>query len=62
MPLDKTLANHPCIYCLKMFSFRADLVPRINGEPICKNCMDKINEKARKRNSLEHYIPPEAYV
>jgi hypothetical protein len=32
-----------CMCCGRVFSFNPNKVPSINGEPICKDCVDKAN-------------------
>lgn len=54
-----------CVGCRNVFSFNPDLVPSImiNGfkEPICKNCIKRINPQ-RIANGLEPIVPlPGAY-
>jgi hypothetical protein len=58
---DTNFIYFPCVFCLKIFRFRADFVPRINGEPVCGECMRKQNNKAEKRGSLAHFVHPLAY-
>lgn len=50
------LAHGECIGCKQLFSFNPNLVPScpINGvrEPICRNCVERVNPK-RIANGLE---------
>jgi len=32
-----------CLGCGKMFSFHPNKVPSLNGQPLCKECVDKVN-------------------
>ena len=32
-----------CLGCGKLFSFHPNKVPSINGQPVCKDCVDKAN-------------------
>ncbi len=54
------IAMGACIGCKQPFSFNPDHVPsiRINGnrEPICANCVDRVNP-IRRRNGLEPIVP-----
>lgn len=51
----------PCVVCKKPFASNPNKVPsfRVNGvkEPICKSCLDLVNEK-RKEKGLEPFPPP----
>lgn len=40
-----------CMCCGRLFSFHPNKVPSLNGEPICKACVDKANE-IRKQKGL----------
>ena len=55
----------PCIACKTLFHFNPELVPSVTiegvKEPICRNCVDRINPK-RIANKLEPIVPlPGAY-
>lgn len=32
-----------CLCCKRPFSFHPNKVPSLNGEPVCKECVDKAN-------------------
>jgi hypothetical protein len=59
------LCHGPCIGCGRIFSFNPMRVPSvmINGqrEPICENCVARVNPR-RKANGLDEIVPaPDAY-
>ena len=45
-----------CFACKRVFGFNPNTVPALNGQPICKNCVDLANPR-RKANGLApiHY-------
>lgn len=45
-----------CIACGKMMSFNPNKVPSYKGEPICKECVEKINS-IRKERGITPLIP-----
>jgi Fe-S-cluster-containing dehydrogenase component len=58
-------AMAPCIGCGATFTFNPVRVPsiRINGsrEPICRNCVARVNP-IRRKNGLAEIVPlPDAY-
>ena len=54
------MAHSACIGCGKIFSFNPMHVPslRINGnrEPVCRDCVDRVNP-ARVKNGLAPIVP-----
>jgi len=55
----------PCIGCRQVFAFNPIRVPsiRVDGqrEPICRNCVERVNPQ-RVKNGLEPIVPhPDAY-
>ncbi len=56
-----------CFGCRRIITYNPRLVPSLNNEPICLDCVDKANP-IRKRNGLPEivvhpmaYEPAEAY-
>ena len=45
-----------CVSCKKGFSFHPNKVPSLNGQPICKNCVDRANIIRKEKG-----LPPIPY-
>jgi hypothetical protein len=60
------MAYGPCIGCKRLFSFNPNTVPSSSAvtghrEPICRNCVDRINP-LRIKHGLPPIVPePDAY-
>jgi hypothetical protein len=50
-----------CFGCGRRFSFNAERVPSIHGEPVCGFCMDRANAIRVEKGMEPHYIHPDAY-
>ena len=46
-----------CLACKKVFSFHPNEVPSLNGQPICKECVDKANPIRKEKG-----LPPITYA
>ena len=59
------MATSPCFGCGGLFSYNPNKVPsiRIEGvrQPVCRACMDRVNEMRRNKGVPEHPISPDAY-
>jgi len=51
----------PCFACRKVFTFSPTKVPSHQGEPVCRDCMDAVNEQRRRMGLPPHPILPGAY-
>lgn len=54
-------ATGSCLACGNLFTFNPEKVPSKDGEPICKQCMDLINELRAERGEDPFLVPPDAY-
>ena len=51
----------PCFVCKQIFTFHPRKVPSYRDEPICQNCIQRVNAQ-RKEKGLEQWpILPGAY-
>jgi len=60
------LCMSACVVCRKTFSFNPHRVPSTSAftgkrEPVCRGCMDEINQRRAERGLPEHFIYPDAY-
>ena len=60
------IAMGPCICCGALFSFNPELVPSTSAitgkrEPVCRACMDLMNEKRAAAGLAPFPILPGAY-
>ena len=55
------MAMGSCFGCKKLFSFNPDRVPSFKGEPICRECIDKVNAKRKEMGSPLWLVPVDAY-
>lgn len=51
----------PCLACGQTFSSNPNFVPSLNNNPVCRPCMDRVNERRRTMGLPPHPIHPEAY-
>lgn len=51
----------PCFSCKKLFSFNPHRVPSYNGEPICRECIERVNTKRKEMGSPLWPVPRDAY-
>lgn len=53
----------PCWACGRVFGFNHLYVPSHQGEPVCKTCMDRVNEQREAMTPPlpPHPIHPQAY-
>jgi hypothetical protein len=50
-----------CLFCEQAFVSNPNHVPSIDGEPICRDCVDLVNRQ-RKESGLDSFpIHPKAY-
>lgn len=61
-----SIAIAPCFVCNRSFGFNPYAVPSFKDErgvkrPVCRDCMDKINELRQKEGSEPFPILPDAY-
>ena len=58
-------ARDPCLVCGVPFTFNPQRVPSYDAgrgkRPICRSCMERINEKRRAWGEDPHPIPEGAY-
>ena len=51
----------PCFLCRKVFASNPNKVPSVKNEPICEDCIERVQE-ARKRQGMRPFpVPPGAY-
>lgn len=52
------MAMGPCLACGRLFGFNPERVPSFQGEPICRDCVDRVNvKKAELGLPLIHVLP-----
>ena len=51
----------PCFVCKRVCAFNPIRVPSYQGQPICKSCVTRINEKRKQLGNEEWVIPDDAY-
>jgi len=52
----------PCLCCKKIFSFHPNKVPSLNGEPVCKECVDVANPIRISKGLPPITYAPDAYT
>jgi hypothetical protein len=50
-----------CMCCKRLFSFHPNKVPSLNGQPICKECVDKANLIRVQKGLPPITYAPDAY-
>jgi hypothetical protein len=50
-----------CFGCKRPFTFNVERVPSFKGEPICRDCIRRVNEKRRALGLPEWPVLPGAY-
>jgi hypothetical protein len=62
------LAYGPCLICRRLFHFNPERVPSFADppggprKPICRMCMEDVNELRRRQHLPPHRIDRDAYV
>lgn len=51
----------PCYLCTRPFSFNPSKVPSFKGEPICRACMEAVNQKRQELGKPAFAISKDAY-
>ena len=51
----------PCLICKGLFASNPLRVPSLQGEPICKDCIDLGNKQREKHGMKPFPIHPQAY-
>ena len=55
------MAYGACCACGRMFGFNPVRVPSYMGDPICRTCIDRINEKRKELGNPLWPVPADAY-
>lgn len=50
-----------CFACHRLFHFNPHQVPSFRGEPVCADCMARVNTKREAMGLAPHPILPGAY-
>jgi hypothetical protein len=51
----------PCYLCTRPFHFNPRNVPSVKGEPICRSCIEAVNQKIRELGKPAFEIHTDAY-
>ncbi len=51
----------PCYVCGRLFTSNPNSVPSFENQPICRPCIERVNEERRKNRLPEWPILPDAY-
>jgi hypothetical protein len=51
----------PCVLCRKLFASNPDRVPSYENQPICRDCIERVNEIRRKEGHPEWPIFHDSY-
>ena len=61
MPRGGLLAGGSCYICGEWFTFNPELVPSIEGKPICEPCMEVVNREREVEGLPPVHIYPNSY-
>jgi hypothetical protein len=51
----------PCFVCGKLFSGNPRRVPSYQNQPICRDCIEKVNKRRAETGQPLWPVPPDAY-